>query len=459
MVKGSEMNLLFFFGVLIPALITVALFVVFCYCWYKMRIRSQILYKKHDPHKIEKLKELGKNYEPPHPPPPPFKSSLLLFPDSHNNNNKSLNNDNYEEQPEPTEGFDNPAMYRTNPDSGFSDLNKIQCNVDHIKNSTVQRHDNNLCRPNSQASDDSDDSGFRSSRSGQYIHSASNSTGNAQDSSGVGVHSLHVKDSVPLFHPIKIHPNETGRPPMVSYVNRSSSKHKGHRQRLPLPSSQQCSSHSESHNNSVSINSMNTPQHSVPSSVPRGSYGVGGGHIRDPQCNRMDISLVSKSVNDVHGGRLHSVDSHTSPLTYAGNYGVKSCMDICNHRNNYLPNGLYNIDGQLSSIGYASDMNSLSDMSSLGYLRNLPNVQANFSLPVSPQLPVSNRVPVNSYIPGYNISENSHLRPIKPEPGVYNVSDAMSFGLDPARNITFTQALVHKPHIEELSDPKLYSVV
>lgn len=449
------MNLLFFFGVLIPALITVALFVVFCYCWYKMRIRNQILYKKHDPHKIERLKEVGKNYEPPPPPPPPFKSSALLFPDNYNNNNKAITNDNYEEQPEPTEGFDNPAMYRTNPDSGFSDLNQIQCNVENTNNSPVQRHDNDLCRPNSQASDDSDDSGFRSSRSGQYIHSANNSTGNAQDNSGAlgaGVHSIHVQDSVPLFKPIKIHPNESGRQPLVSYVNRNSLKHKSHRQRLPLPS-HQCSSHSESHN-SVSLNSMNSPHPTVPS-APRASYG---GHVFDQQCNRNDINHVSKSVNDVHGGRLHSIDSHTGPLTYAGNYGVKSCMDICNHRNNIFPSGLYNIDGQLSSIGYASDMNSLSDMSSLGYLRNLPNVQ-NFSLPVSPQLPVNNRIPVSSYIPGYNISDTSHIRPIKPETGVYNVSDALSLGMDQPRNLTFTQALVHKPHVEELSDPKLYSVV
>lgn len=421
-----------------------------------MRIRNQILYKKHDPHKIERLKELGRNYEPPPPPPPPFKSSSLLFSEScsHNNNNKPISNDNYEEQPEPTEGFDNPTMYRTNPDSGFSDLNQIQCNVDN--NSPIQRRDHDLCRPNSQASDDSDDSGFRSSRSGQYIHSASNSTGNAQESSGclgAGVHSLHVQDAVPLFKPIKIHPNEMGRQPIVSYMNRNSSKHRGHRQRAQIPSSQQCSSHSESHN-SFSINTANSSHNLVPSS---GQINNGEHRFYQP-CSRSDINYISKSVNDVHGGQLHSIDSHNGPLTYAGNYGVNSCMDMCNHRNSFLPNGLYNVDSQLSSIGYASDMNSLSDMGSVGFLKNLQNVQS-FSLPVTPHMPVHGGIPVNSYIPGYNISDSSHMRPIKPELGVPNISNPYALGLEQPRQLTITEAMVHKPHIEELSDPKLYSVV
>jgi hypothetical protein len=59
-------------------------------------------------------------------------------------------------------------MYNTFHDSGMSDLSETQYKFE-------------CDRPVSQASTDSEDSGFRSSRSGQYIHSAQNSTGNDKD--------------------------------------------------------------------------------------------------------------------------------------------------------------------------------------------------------------------------------------------------------------------------------------
>ncbi|XP_045211691.2 GATA zinc finger domain-containing protein 3-like [Mercenaria mercenaria] len=484
MVNRSSMNLLFFFGVLIPALVTIALFVVFCYCWYKMRIRNQILYKKHDPHKIERLRSMGKNYEAPTPPPPPFKSSSSLLNDTfnHNNNNKNKSNDNYEESPEPTEGFDNPAMYRTNPDSGFSDLNQIQCHVDNSAH--VQRSDS--IRPNSQASDDSDDSGFRSSRSGQYIHSASSSTGNAQENCGHGggVHSLQVHDSTPLFKPIKIHPNEMGQQPLVSYVNRNSSKHKSHRKRLPLPTSQHYSvgnTCSESHNTS-SAPAINASQHQIgmmpltssnlSHSAAQSSHSAAqSSHNTGQSCN--NLQYISKSINDVHGGRLHSIDSHVGPVTCAGNYGIKLCSDNCSNRNNIHPHGHYS-DGTFSqpnSIGYGSDTNSFGQMHSIGYIGPVTDhgpikqKQLCYQLPLNNQIsmnghiPVNSHMPVNSHIPGYNINTTSHMRPINPDNRMYGIRSPVHSIPETSQKLMITQAMVHKPYIEELSDPSLYSVV
>ena len=479
MVNKSSMNLLFFFGVLIPALVTIALFVVFCYCWYKMRIRNQILYKKHDPHKIEKLRAMGKDYEAPPPPPPPFKSNTTLLNDSfgHNNNNKNKSNDNYEESPEPTEGFDNPAMYRTNPDSGFSDLNQIQC---HVENNAHHVQRSESVRPNSQASDDSDDSGFRSSRSGQYIHSASSSTGNAHESCGQasGVHSLNVHDAVPLFKPIKIHPNESGQQPLVSYVNRNSSKHKIQRQRLPLPTSQHYSvgnTCSESHNMS-NAPAINSSQHQtlgimMPSTSNLGHRATQPGHSAGQSYN--NAHYISKSINDVHGGRLHSIDSHIGPVPCAGNYGIKVCSDNCSNRNNIHPHGFYS-DGTFSqpnSIGYGSDMNSFGPMHSIGYIGPVSDhgpikqKQLCYQPPLNNQIlmnghiSVNSQVPVNSHIPGYNITSTSHMRPINPDNGMYDVKSPVHSITEPSQKLTITQAMVHKPYIEELSDPTLYSVV
>lgn len=457
------MNLLFFFGVLIPALVTIALFVVFCYCWYRMRIRNQILYKKHDPHKIEKLRALGKDYEPPPPPLPPFKDpSLLNDTLAHNNNNKNKSNDNYEESPEPTEGFDNPAMYRTNPDSGFSDLNQIHCNGE---NSTqVQRSES--IRPNSQASDDSDDSGFRSSRSGQYIHSASSSTGNAQENCGPGsgVHSLQVQDAVPLFKPIKIHPNEMGQQPLVSYMNRNSSKHRKRFQRLPLPPSQHYSvgnTCSESHNNTHSDNAI-LPSQPDMATMPSTSYL---GHSSGQLCN--NVQYISKSINDVHGSRLHSIDSHVGPVTCAGNYGIRLCSDNCSNQNNSHPHGCYGNGtfSQPNSIGYGSDMNSFGPMHSIGYIGPvndhgpIKHQQLCYQLPFNNSMSMNGHIPVNSHIPGYSITSTSHMRPINPDNGIYSMRSPLHSIPEPTPKLTITQAMVHKPYIEELSDPTLYSVV
>lgn len=465
------MNLLFFLGVLIPALVTIGLFVIFCYCYHKMRVRNEILYKKHDPHKIEKLRESGRNYEPPPPPPPPFKQMDMEFLSqamNHNNNNiKNKSSDNYEESPEPTEGIDNPAMYRTNPDSGFSDLNQIHCNVDTTSNALVQRHESDALRPNSQASDDSDDSGFRSSRSGQYIHSASSSTGNGQDS----LLGCHPSEAMPLFKPIKIHPNEAGQP-LVSYVHRNSSKRKSHKQRKPILSSQHYNCPSESqhavsshHQQLMQMEHINSGAGSHYSPAHSVSFSTTGPVRQTHQ--------ISKSCNDVHGGRLHSIDSHGFPLTSIGNFGTTNCGSMCASQHGRTVNSLYS-DGhfsQPSSIGYGSllappsvpnclDGYGVGDRGTMCTSSQIKMDQLNHFPPMDNRITLSNKVPVitgQHHIPGYNISQFSHIRPIQPDIGLPRKSD---HPFDIPMQVSITQAMVHRPFTETLSgDASLFSVV
>lgn len=462
MVDQSRMNLLFFFGVLIPALVTIGLFVTFCYCWYKMRIRNQILYKKHDPHKIEQLKMEGKNYDPPFPPSPPFKSKMFFHESlSHNNNNvnKQKANDDYEDSPEPTDCLEDTTIYRTNNDSGFSDLNQIQCNVD--KSSVNVARNNSDLRPNSQASEDSDDSGFRSSRSGRYLHSASSSTGNAQDSCMQHcLHTVQVHDCIPLFQPVKIHPNENRRKQIVPHIHRNSSRHKIIGTRNVIPTSQHYRNRpTESHCNDISRINAVTSSHQQMSPV-QATYM---GHSSGQSCN--STQYVSKSINDVNGGRLHSIDSHIGPLSSAGYFGIQSCNDNCNkpgdnsHINRYHGDRLFS---QPHSIGYSSDINSIGNMNSYGNgVHDNGHIKTDMLYPISynNQTSVNSNVPIKSHIPGYNISSATHMKPIQPDMSLYRLGGAIQTIAVPSQHLTVTQAMVHKSYIDELSDPSLFSVV
>lgn len=127
--------------------------------------------KKFDPHK--KIRSGKDAYKVPRPPLPPkwiFKTS------SKSQDGQSIlphHNKAFDVSPDTTPGEDHRHMYNTFHDSGMSELSEIQYRFDKQ-------------RPHSQASTDSEDSGFRSSRSGQYLHSTQNS--NAQE--------------LPLFKPL-----------------------------------------------------------------------------------------------------------------------------------------------------------------------------------------------------------------------------------------------------------------
>ena len=422
----TTMNYLFFLGILIPSIITVILFVVFCYCWWRIKVRDQILYKKHDPHGIEKLKD-GAIYEPPPPPSPPFRStrdlSDLLSHD--NNNTKKTSSDDYEESPEPTDGVDNPTLYRIAPDSGFCELNDIHCKVQGESHERAGEEN----RPKSEASDDSDDSGFRSSRSGQYNHSASSSNGNAQEAL-VGVGSCQVHDIVPLFKPIRIHPNEKDyQPYQISYGDRYSAKHRRNKQRKPVPPSH----HYTTDSNINSMRPLPQPGHS--------NQPTNGSHVGPI----FDMNQVTQSNYDVHGGRLHTIDTHIRPLHSAGTINHLNSHGHCGHLNSldgcYGNPGFYgnHHSGQFHSLqsnGQSVHSNSIGYVSDLNHTNQICHISG----------------------PQTDFNSNKHFQPIQPDINPLR-SPLLQGRNDTQIPLTFTKAMVHRPYIEELSDPSLFSVV
>lgn len=152
-------NYLFYLGVIIPSVITIALFATFIYCWYRYRLRQNIIKKKHDPH--GKLKSTyGKLPEPPPPPDWDLIEKMKICEEELKRQEGKLI--------ETAETPDSQTFYSTFHDSGMTEMTEIHCKSD------CDLHNYNH-------STDSDDSGFTSSRSVHYIHSASNS--NAQDQS------------------------------------------------------------------------------------------------------------------------------------------------------------------------------------------------------------------------------------------------------------------------------------
>ncbi|KAK3089298.1 hypothetical protein FSP39_002475 [Pinctada imbricata] len=140
--------------------------------------------KKHDPH--GRLKQIHGVYARPAPPPPPRWIRHAHFGDTpilnERDNEAYEEADNFCQIPESQETHNKP-MYNTFHDSGMSELSESHYQCEHACEQQCEH------RPYSSGSTDSEDSGFRSSRSGQYLHSAQNS--NAQE--------------IPLFRPIKSH--------------------------------------------------------------------------------------------------------------------------------------------------------------------------------------------------------------------------------------------------------------
>ncbi|ESO87388.1 hypothetical protein LOTGIDRAFT_166535 [Lottia gigantea] len=175
MSTSDTMNYLFYIGVLIPTIITIVLFVIFMVCLKRIKARRDVLYKKHDPH--GRMRELGVPMVPPSPPNfDEIIPDIEVDMDGNDNNGYQVSRSPSTENENSANRSPNGAqMYNTCPDSGMSGLSEVTTCKD---------------RPRSQASHsstDSEDSGFRSSRSGQYLPSANQS----QD--------------VPLLKPIKSH--------------------------------------------------------------------------------------------------------------------------------------------------------------------------------------------------------------------------------------------------------------
>ena len=474
--NSSTMNYLFFLGIVIPSIVTVILFVVFCYCWWRIKVRHQILYKKHDPHGIDRLKD-GVVYEPPPPPRPPFKSKFELS-DLLNHNDKKESNDNYEESPEPTDGIDNPTLYRTAPDSGFCELNDIQFNMPD--NAAGRSADNN--RPKSEASDDSDDSGFRSSRSGQYNHSASSSNGNAQEALH-GVASCQVHDIVPLFKPIRIHPDKADyQPYQISYGERYSAKQRRQKQRKSIPPSHHYTTDmsAKSHINSPPVRHLPNTSHL--------SQKTSGSHVGPT----FGMNHVTQSNYDVHGGRLHTIDTHVRPLHSSGPINHLNSQGHCGHVNSvegchgnqqfgqfHSLQSDYNGNPQFgqfhslqsdglsvhsNSIGYISDLNRGNQISHISGSQFDTNQISHISgsqfdtnqMSQSGSQFDTNQISHKGLHSDYNA--NKHFQPIQPDLNSLG-SPLLQSRHDTQIPLTFTQATVHRPYIEELSDPTLFSVV
>ncbi|CAG5135928.1 unnamed protein product [Candidula unifasciata] len=110
---NSNMNFLFYVGIIVPTLITIALFLVFIYCWFLQRARKEVLTKKYDPH--GKMRRLGMSLDP--PPPPDFcrLEDALLPGNGEDNVAYDVSRSPSTEQ----DGHGRP-MYHTYHDSGIS---------------------------------------------------------------------------------------------------------------------------------------------------------------------------------------------------------------------------------------------------------------------------------------------------------------------------------------------------
>lgn len=121
--------------------------------------------KLHNPHKTNYYYQYGfKTRSVANAVPPKNLCQLPKHTRLPGNQENHQDNHAYEETPDSPNYSDDISrtMYKTCHDSGMSDLSEIQYKFEEE-------------RPYSQASTDSEDSGFRSSRSGQYLHSAQNS--------------------------------------------------------------------------------------------------------------------------------------------------------------------------------------------------------------------------------------------------------------------------------------------
>ncbi|XP_021364507.1 uncharacterized protein LOC110457516 [Mizuhopecten yessoensis] len=231
------LNYLFFLGIVIPCIITVTLFIVFILCWNKYRLRKEIMTKKFDPHK--KLRSGKEAYKVPRPPLPP----KWIHRTSKSQDVQSIlphHNKAFDVSPD-TPGDDTRHMYNTFHDSGMSELSEIQYRFERQ-------------RPHSQASTDSEDSGFRSSRSGQYLHSAQNS--NAQE--------------LPLFKPLDniSQPQTVNIPPNCDNV-RISSRRSRRKSRSPANqrTRQECPANQRTKQKCVDVNEILKDIKSQPLSV------------------------------------------------------------------------------------------------------------------------------------------------------------------------------------------------
>lgn len=208
---------LFWLGIVVPTSITVLLFILFLVCWFKYNLREKFTKKKHDPHRVNQ--KSTRNPKPPTglPPPPPVP------------NHRSRADDRLPAR----------VIYSTYHDSGMSELHEIHYKFD---------------RPVSQASTDSEDSGFRSSKSAHYLPNRSSEHSIPQD--------------IPLLKPVSSSMLHAQRNPALNAADVNGGPSHGHSNNGPASASSGMSQLSGPLPSSFSVNKL-------PSSVSASS-NIGG---------------------------------------------------------------------------------------------------------------------------------------------------------------------------------------
>ncbi|PVD38576.1 hypothetical protein C0Q70_01192 [Pomacea canaliculata] len=163
---GWTLGYLFYVGIILPTVVTLVLFVLFVLCWRRQSARKEILTKPYDPHGA--MRRLGMTSQP--PPPPVFVRTSASATESLGGED----NGGYDMSRSPsteTEATNvRSATFHSRLDSGLSEPScDLLCIGGDVGVGLVHSQRD---RPQSQASHssttDSEDSGFRSSRSGPY---------------------------------------------------------------------------------------------------------------------------------------------------------------------------------------------------------------------------------------------------------------------------------------------------
>lgn len=177
---------LFWLGIVVPTSITVVLFILFLVCWFKFNLREKFTKKKHDPHRVNQSSV--RNPKPPTglPPPPPVP------------NHRSRADERLPAR----------VIYSTYHDSGMSELHEIHYKFD---------------RPVSQASTDSEDSGFRSSKSAHYLPNRPSDHNIPQD--------------IPLLKPVSANVMHAQRNPALNASDMNGGPSHGHSNNGPASAS------------------------------------------------------------------------------------------------------------------------------------------------------------------------------------------------------------------------------
>ncbi|GAB1602389.1 GATA zinc finger domain-containing protein 16-like [Argonauta hians] len=288
---------LFSLGIVLPTTITVFLFILFLICWFKYDLREKFTKKKHDPHRVNQ--NPSRSTKPPTglPPPPPDQY------------NRSRPNDQRDER------FSARIIYSTYHDSGMSELHEIHYKFD---------------RPVSQASTDSEDSGFRSSKSAHYLPNRLSENSFPQD--------------IPLLKPVSANMPHAQR---NLALNASDSPRSGPSFWAASSGFDQSSSSSSPNSNNNNNNNNNSNSNKIPTSISALS------NIAAENPQPQSLTLHNAPQEDRRGSHLHHNPDHNtrslpqSPLADISEH-IPVTRPIPSSQSTPLPYPQWRMDGRLS---------------------------------------------------------------------------------------------------------------